>query len=314
MMHRKEITSMLSKNLENLILKKYPLWGSEVRLHDGERLPTNVVYGRADYVAIEPLSTSCSIRSIEAGYVHVFEIKSCLEDFKSGYGLNRVGDVNWLVITADLHEQLIDAHIDTSGWNRLVWGIIDDKFTSSSTKDAYITSRKFPMSQAIWMILMNSDRVCRNRGKGLMILNEENASSSKLDDLEINNTLNVLNYQNSELNLKSLLNKYEISYQEHDRNNSHIFSIDYCENCGDYLSEIEIIGSCIIASKKYLTAEQAISTILNHDIESNVKTCEDISTMHGVFICSECGCRVEEASVSFGGINFCPDCGKLVER
>ena len=167
--NRKRITSMLSENLERLVLKKYPLWGAEVRLNDGsEGFADSEAMGRVDYMAIETLGMSHSIRSIEAGYVHVFEVKSCIEDFRSGHGLNRVGDVNWLVMTADLHAQLLDSGVDTSGWNRLVWGMVDGGFTNSSTLGAYITSRKMPMSQALWMILTNSDRVCRNKGKGSM--------------------------------------------------------------------------------------------------------------------------------------------------
>lgn len=163
---RKAVTSMLSENLERLVLKKYPLWGAEVRLNDERsRFADSDPKGRVDYMAIETLDMSRSIRSIEAGYVHVFEVKSCMEDFKSGHGLNRVGDVNWLVMTADLYVQLIDSNIDTSGWNNLVWGKVDGRFTNSRTADAYVLSRKMPMSQAIWMILTNSDRV-RRKGKG----------------------------------------------------------------------------------------------------------------------------------------------------
>lgn len=44
------------------------------------------------------------------------------------------------------------------------------------------------------------------------------------------------------------------------------------------------------------------------------ETCEDVSTTHGVFKCSECGCTVDEEGVDWGGVNHCPDCGKRVER
>ena len=165
---RKEITSMLSEKLERFVLKKFPLWGAEVRL-DNERykFADSDAKGRVDYMAIETLGMSRSIRSIEAGYIHVFEVKSCTDDFKSGHGLNRVGDVNWLVMTKQLNEQLIDMQADTSGWNRLVWmGDEYNRFTDSSTRDACVTGRKMPMSQAIWMILTNSDRVHR-KGKGV---------------------------------------------------------------------------------------------------------------------------------------------------
>ena len=107
-------------------------------------------------MAFEPLDMSHSIRSIEAGYIHAFEVKSCMADFNSGHGLNRVGDVNWLVMTKELHEELIDREVDTSGWNRIVWGLVDGRFTNCSTRDAYKDSRKIPTSQALWMMLTAS--------------------------------------------------------------------------------------------------------------------------------------------------------------
>ena len=42
--------------------------------------------------------------------------------------------------------------------------------------------------------------------------------------------------------------------------------------------------------------------------------CEDISTVHGIFKCSECFCTVEEDAVDFGLVNYCPDCGMVVKR
>ena len=157
-MSRSETTAMLSENLEGLVLSKYPLWASEVKLNDGELFADAEKKGRVDYMAFEPLGMSHSIRSIEAGLVHAFEVKSCMADLNSGHGLNRVGDVNWLVMTKELHEELIDKEIDTSGWNRVVWGIIDGRFAIASARAAYKTSRKMPTSQALWMMLTASQR------------------------------------------------------------------------------------------------------------------------------------------------------------
>lgn len=40
------------------------------------------------------------------------------------------------------------------------------------------------------------------------------------------------------------------------------FQFNYCEECDDYLDEIEVMGACITASKSYLTLEQAISFVM----------------------------------------------------
>lgn len=63
--------------------------------------------------------------------------------------------------------------------------------------------------------------------------------------------------------LCEMLDERGISYEEFQRNNSYIFAFDYCDACGDYLSEIEVFGACICATKKYLTPEQAIAATLS---------------------------------------------------
>lgn len=43
-------------------------------------------------------------------------------------------------------------------------------------------------------------------------------------------------------------------------------------------------------------------------------TCEDVSTEHGQFECSECGCKVLDVScITDGELRFCPDCGRWVD-
>ena len=39
------------------------------------------------------------------------------------------------------------------------------------------------------------------------------------------------------------------------------FRFNYCKACNDYLDEIEVMGTCITASKSYLTPEQAITAM-----------------------------------------------------
>lgn len=160
MSNRPDITAMLSDELEKQVLSKFRLWGAEVKLHEEDMFGTPQG-GRVDYMAFEPLDMSCSLRSIECGAVHVFEVKSCMADLKSGHGMNLVGDVNWLVCTADLWREIIDKQENVSGWKQLVWEWVKPgRFnpTTARYERHEITGRKMPVSKAIWLILMASGK------------------------------------------------------------------------------------------------------------------------------------------------------------
>ena len=72
-----------------------------------------------------------------------------------------------------------------------------------------------------------------------------------------------MNDMNDVQEIRRLLDERGVDYDEYSRNSSYVFEIDYCDACGDYLSEIEIFGACIYATKKYLTPEQAVTAIAN---------------------------------------------------
>ena len=162
-MNRADITALLSDQLEKQILPKFPLWGSEVKLQEGDRFGASQG-GRVDYMAFKPLDMSCSIHSIEGGIVHVFEVKSCLDDVKSGHGMNLVGDVNWLVCTADLWREIIEKNVDVSGWLPLIWEWHKlDKFNPPTARyePHDIVGRKMPVSKAMWLILKAGKKVVK---------------------------------------------------------------------------------------------------------------------------------------------------------
>lgn len=62
-----------------------------------------------------------------------------------------------------------------------------------------------------------------------------------------------------ETELRELLDERGIEYAESQDRFRTRFRFNYCEACGDYLNEIEIMGACITASKSYLTPDQAIA-------------------------------------------------------
>ena len=65
--------------------------------------------------------------------------------------------------------------------------------------------------------------------------------------------------------LREGLTERGIEYAESQDHFRTRFRFNYCEACGDYLNEIEVMGACITASKSYLTPEQAIAATLGED-------------------------------------------------
>ena len=62
--------------------------------------------------------------------------------------------------------------------------------------------------------------------------------------------------------VRKLLDERGIEYIELQERFRTRFLFNYCEKCGDYLNEIEVMGACVTASKSYLTLEQAITTTI----------------------------------------------------
>ncbi len=57
---------------------------------------------RVDFMRYKPRNTTIS--GLESGEFHCFEIKSCVADFKSGNGLNFIGDRNYIVCPPEMVE------------------------------------------------------------------------------------------------------------------------------------------------------------------------------------------------------------------
>ena len=90
---RKKITQFLSELLEkDRLIGVGNYWAKEVTLDYGK---SNV--RRVDYMQFKPVN-QLSIDGIEKGIFICYEIKSCVEDFLSGYGQNFIGEKNYLVM------------------------------------------------------------------------------------------------------------------------------------------------------------------------------------------------------------------------
>ena len=98
---RKKITQFLNELLEkDRLIGVGNYWAKEVTLDYGK---SNV--RRVDYMQFKPVN-QLSIDGIEKGIFICYEIKSCVEDFLSGYGQNFIGEKNYLVMTMDTYIKL----------------------------------------------------------------------------------------------------------------------------------------------------------------------------------------------------------------
>ena len=94
MSKRPEITAALSTALEKKINPYNDpriYWAKEVTFDYSTDHAT-----RVDYMRFKPVNNSVS--GIEKGDFYCYEIKSSVEDFHSGHGLNFFGDYNYLVM------------------------------------------------------------------------------------------------------------------------------------------------------------------------------------------------------------------------
>ena len=101
-MKRKEKTEFLRNLLKAKLNSKRGVHSSaEVSLDYGTKSVK-----RVDFVSFEPRD-QVSIAGLEAGTFTFYEIKSCREDFRSGFGLNFEGDRNYIVTDMLTYKDLL---------------------------------------------------------------------------------------------------------------------------------------------------------------------------------------------------------------
>lgn len=99
MSRRPEITATLSLALEKKINPYNDpriYWAKEVTFD----YSTNHAV-RVDYMRYKPVNNTVS--GIEKGDFYCYEVKSSVEDFRSGHGLNFLGDYNYLVMPEKIY-------------------------------------------------------------------------------------------------------------------------------------------------------------------------------------------------------------------
>lgn len=97
-MSRKDVTKELSEKVEKKLRRRFALVAREVWVDPDHRV---------DFMAFSPGVGGRNMKLEHGRFVFV-EVKSCMADFKSGYGLTFRGDDNWLVCPRDLADELHD--------------------------------------------------------------------------------------------------------------------------------------------------------------------------------------------------------------
>lgn len=97
MTSRDDVTRNLSEAVLKRLRREFTLVAQEVWVDDVHRV---------DFVGFKPFPMVSYPASLERGTFVFAEVKSCMDDYKSGHGLTFDGDINWLVCTQELRNQL----------------------------------------------------------------------------------------------------------------------------------------------------------------------------------------------------------------
>lgn len=148
---RREMTARLSEMVTMRLRRKFALVAREVRVDEGHRV---------DFVAFSPGygGRNCSL---EHGKFVFVEVKSCMDDFRSGHGLTFRGDENWLVCPRGLADELYGKRLLPRGVRVYCPG------NGGALRLAYdltipgVSMRDDSTSFLLWAMLTGSDSVMR---------------------------------------------------------------------------------------------------------------------------------------------------------
>ena len=148
MSQRLEITAALSAAIEKKINPYNDpriYWAKEVTF---DYSTSHAV--RVDYMKFKPVNNSVS--GIEKGDFYCYEVKSSVEDFHSGHGLNFLGDYNYLVMPSNVYEAV------SKEIPHYVGVYIPDGKELICTKKAKKHDRTKPVSEMLLMMFRSAAR------------------------------------------------------------------------------------------------------------------------------------------------------------
>ena len=155
MSQRTEITSMLS-----LALSKYINPHNDPRIYSAQEVTFDYGTNRAirvDFMVFKPMNNSIS--GIEKGDFYCYEVKSSVEDFQSGHGLNFIGDYNYLVMPEEIYAATyleIPHYVGVLVPRKKSYS--GDWYELQSVKKAKRRDRERPVSEMLLMMFRSANR------------------------------------------------------------------------------------------------------------------------------------------------------------
>ena len=149
---RRDVTARLSEIVERRLRRESAIVAREVRVDEAHRV---------DFVAFSPGpgGRNCSL---EHGRFVFVEVKSCMDDFRSGHGLTFRGDENWLVCTRGLARELYDKRLLPRGV-RVYCPNAADALCLAYDLTVHGTSMRDDSTPCLlWAMLTGSDSVMRS--------------------------------------------------------------------------------------------------------------------------------------------------------
>ena len=115
---------------------------------------------RVDYMKFKPLNNT--VGGIEKGDFYCFEVKSCVDDFKSKNGHNFIGDFNYYVMPFDVYEEIknlvpYNVGVLTEKTDRIGRSYLE------CTKKARRKDRERPVSEMLLMMFRSANRDLKNQ-------------------------------------------------------------------------------------------------------------------------------------------------------
>ena len=155
---RKEITKRLSLMTEKYINPHNDpriYWAREVTF---DYATTHSV--RVDYMRFKPLNNT--VGGIEKGDFYCFEVKSCVDDFKSKNGHNLIGDFNYYVMPFSVYDEVKDLIPYNVGVLTEETDRIGQHYLTC-TKKARRKDRERPVSEMLLMMFRSARRDLKNQ-------------------------------------------------------------------------------------------------------------------------------------------------------